>query len=86
MSNEVKKYKVSIFGETYTLVSDETDEQIIAAAHAVDILMREISEKSHLADPKRISILAALQLASQLKMIESEHMRLSSHIDQVFLR
>jgi cell division protein ZapA (FtsZ GTPase activity inhibitor) len=63
--NSVSKYKVSIFGESYFLVSDESEEHIDAAARLVDSYMREIAEKSQIAESKRIAILVALQLASK---------------------
>lgn len=64
MSN-VTKYKVSIFGESYFLVSDESQEHIDAVAFLVDSYMREIAEKNQIAQSKRIAVLVALQLASK---------------------
>ncbi|MBA3953973.1 cell division protein ZapA [Candidatus Dependentiae bacterium] len=64
MSN-VTKYKVSIFGESYFLVSDESQEHVNAAALLVDSCMREIAEKSQITESKRIAVLVALQLASK---------------------
>lgn len=65
LSESIKKYKVSIFGESYFLVSDESEEHLVAAAHFVDNCMREIAQKSQIADSKRIAVLVALQLASK---------------------
>lgn len=61
----VTKYKVSIFGESYFLVSDEPEERIMAAACLVDTCMRDIAEKSQITESKRIAVLVALQLASK---------------------
>jgi len=61
----VTKYKVSIFGESYFLVSDEPEERIMAAARLVDTCMRDIAEKSQITESKRIAVLVALQLASR---------------------
>lgn len=63
--NTVTKYKVSIFGESYYLVSDESQEHITSAARLVDSCMREIAEKSQITESKRIAVLVALQLASK---------------------
>ena len=60
-----KKYKVTIFGDSYFLVSDELEEHLVAAAQLVDNLMRQIAEKSQTTETKRIAVLVALQLASQ---------------------
>jgi cell division protein ZapA (FtsZ GTPase activity inhibitor) len=65
--NLPKKYRVSIFGELYTFISDEPEERLLSAAHHVDELMRCIAEKSGLADTKRIAVLASLQIACKLK-------------------
>lgn len=68
----LKKYKVSIFGESYTLVSDESEEQLVASAQHIDELMRQLAEKTGLSDTKRIAVLASLQIACKLKTEEAE--------------
>lgn len=65
VSGNVKKYKVTIFGESYFLVSDESEEHLVAAAQLVDGLMRQIAEKGQITDSKRVAVLVALQLASK---------------------
>jgi cell division protein ZapA (FtsZ GTPase activity inhibitor) len=64
-TSKVKKYKVTIFGESYFLLSDESEEQLITSAQLVDSLMRQIADKSQVTDSKRIAVLVALQLASK---------------------
>lgn len=85
----LKKYKVSIFGESYTLVSDEPEEHLVLAAQHVDELMRQLAEKTGLSDTKRIAVLASLQIACKLKSVEVilEHsarkeLELIDHIDR----
>ncbi len=65
VSGKVKKYKVTIFGESYFLVSDESEEHLVTAAQLVDGLMRQIAEKGQITDSKRVAVLVALQLASK---------------------
>jgi len=72
MMNTKKSYKVTIFGDQYTLVSDESETHIVQAAAAVDALMKEIADKSKVSDSKKYAIFAALQLASKLINLESE--------------
>lgn len=67
----VRKYKVSIFGEPYFLISDESEGHIAAVAQLVDNAMRDIAEKSQISDSKRIAVLVALQCAS--KMVNAQH-------------
>lgn len=71
MSN-VKQYKVTIFGDHYSLMSDESEETILKAASFIDTMMKEIAEKSKLQDGKKVAVLAALRAASLLTALESE--------------
>lgn len=64
--NELKKYSVSILGEDYSLVSDEAEEHIAEAANYVHILLQEASRKAPYNEPKRLAVLVALKLASEL--------------------
>lgn len=65
MSDNIKKYKVSIFGESYNIISDEPEEQVFAVAQQVDYCMKDISNRSSSQDAKRIAVLTALQFASK---------------------
>lgn len=56
---------VSIFDETYSLVTDESEETLKQAAAIVDEKMREIS-RAGFRNEQRIAVLVALQLASKL--------------------
>ena len=69
--SELKKCKVVVFGETYSLVSDEPEHRVSVAAHEVDKLMRSVAERSGISDSRRIAVLAALQLAHRVKHLES---------------
>ncbi len=60
-----KKYKISIFGSSYTLVSDDSPELLQAAAKIVDAMMRDIAKGSQISDPKSIAILVALNIATK---------------------
>jgi cell division protein ZapA (FtsZ GTPase activity inhibitor) len=68
--NTLKKYKVPIFGESYSFVSDEPEESLVFSAQHVDELMKLIAEKSGISDQKRIAVLTAVQLASRLRTCE----------------
>lgn len=71
MSN-VKQYKVTIFGDHYSLMSDEPEEAVLKAASFIDTMMKEIAEKSKLQDGKKIAVLAALRSANLLTALETE--------------
>jgi cell division protein ZapA (FtsZ GTPase activity inhibitor) len=68
--NALKKYKVSLLGEPYMLVSDEPEEHLLLSAQRVDDLMKHIAERSGISDLKRIAVLASLQLANQIQHLE----------------
>jgi len=55
---------VSIFDETYSLVTDELESHLIEAARLVDEQMRTIS-RAGIKDVHKIGVLVALQLASK---------------------
>lgn len=87
--NEKKSYKVQIFEELYVLTSDEAECSVLKAAEIVDTYMKEISNYSAVADPKKIAVLAALRLAEKLLIFESQHnkerektLALKDYIDQ----
>ena len=67
---EIKRYKVMIFGETYTVATTDSEEQVKKAVGAVDELMHEISKRSGILEVKKIAVLVALHFA--LKKIENE--------------
>lgn len=64
-------YKLSIFGDTYSIVSDESSAHITQAAAMVDSLMKEIATKLSQVEEKRIAILVALQYASKYLALQS---------------
>lgn len=72
MMKTKKSYKVTIFGDQYTLMSDESEQHVVQAAAIVDAIMKEIAQKSKISDPKKYAVFAALQLASKLTILESE--------------
>jgi cell division protein ZapA (FtsZ GTPase activity inhibitor) len=63
-------YKLLIFDDQYSVVSDESHTQLNKAALMVDSLMREISSKVAHVDEKRIAVLVALQMASKVLALE----------------
>ena len=70
MSKELKRYKARIFGEMYPIVSDEDESFMIDVIQRVDSLMKEIAEKSNLADTKKIAVLAALKTSEELLLLQ----------------
>lgn len=65
-----KKYKVTIFGDSYGLVTDEPEEHVMQTASMVDAHMTEIANRLESVDSKKLAVLAALQIASKLRQAE----------------
>jgi len=57
-------HNVSVFDETYSLVTDESEERLKSAAALVDERMRGAS-RAGIRDQRKIAVLVALQLASE---------------------
>jgi cell division protein ZapA (FtsZ GTPase activity inhibitor) len=76
MTSPLQKYKVSLFGEVYTLVSDESENSLLSSAALVDNLMKEIAQQTRCTDTKRLAILVALHLAQQQSNDQSKLMSL----------
>ncbi len=76
MNTNITKFKVSVFGETYHLASDESQEVVFAAAEHIDTLMRQIARDTGLLDARRIAILAALQASLRMQELHLEHERI----------
>lgn len=74
MMQELKKYQVNIFGESYAIVSDESQKEINDTAAFVDSLMKETAGKSG-ADPKKVAVFVALKIAKKMLELESEKIK-----------
>jgi len=72
MMNEQKKYKLSIAGNEYSIISDESQELIVKSAEMVDSFMKEFLTAAPKADQQKIAVLVALQLASKLYKAEMQ--------------
>ncbi len=70
--NEAKSYKILIFDEQYSLLSDESAEHIAQSAALIDGYMRDIAQKGSIKDPKKVAVLAALCVASKMLHLESD--------------
>ena len=72
MNNSVKQYTIEIFGDQYTLRSDESEIHIMKSAELVDTYMKEIAGRAATKNSERIAVLAAVRLASMLLYKEAE--------------
>lgn len=90
MMQELKKYQINILGESYTILSDESDQAVNDAVSLMNSLINEITAKSSTSvDNKKVAIFVALKLASKLrdlqykcKMVEEKEKLLIQSIDK----
>jgi len=68
----INKYTISLFGESYTIVSDENEEHLLATSDRLDQMMKDVSRESGITDYRRVAVLAALQLASNVQKLEQQ--------------
>jgi len=71
LESELKKYRARIFGDVYSIVSDEKEALILEAVKVVDGIMREIADNSKVVDPKKIAVLAALKITARTLNFEA---------------
>lgn len=61
-----KSLKISILGKSYLINTDETQEDVFAAAHLVDSMLKESASKGSMVDESKVAVIVALQLATEL--------------------
>ena len=80
MSDESRSIRVSIFGREYNIRGGSDEEYVRELAAYVDSVMKDISDKAGTLSSGRIAILAALNIADEMK---KERQRLEERIDEL---
>lgn len=70
MANQLRTIKVTILGKSYTLSTDDNEQDILTAVKLVDDRMREITNVMSTNDGHTAAVLLALELAGELKKQE----------------
>lgn len=83
MSNELKKYKVSILKENYFLISDESEEHLTKSVNLLNSSLKEIITKVPNAELKKTIVLAALRFSSELLKSIQEIESFNNHSKQL---
>ncbi len=68
---QAKRFDIQIYGETYTIISDESEQKVLEVAKQVDELMRAIAQRTGSSDLKKIAVLTALKLATSQSALEA---------------
>ncbi|MDA8210569.1 MAG: cell division protein ZapA [Clostridia bacterium] len=70
---ELTKVKVEIFGESYSVKGQESPENIRLIAGYVDKKMRQIADRNHRLSNVQIAVLAALNIADELRKLQEDY-------------
>jgi len=74
--------RITILGETYTLLAHGEEAGIQELADSVNELMTMIAARSPQADNLRVAVLACLHLADRLRSLENELAALRRRVDE----
>lgn len=72
MTKQTKQYKINILEKEYSLLSDESEEHVHSTVEYVNSLMKEVLEKSRLADQTKVAVFVSLTIASELLRLKEE--------------
>jgi cell division protein ZapA (FtsZ GTPase activity inhibitor) len=81
--NEAKKIELLLYGESYSVISDEPQAKVLEIAKQVDELMRLIARRTGLSDVKKIAVLTALKLATSKHKLEEQAANYKSICEQL---
>ncbi|MGH9719801.1 MAG: cell division protein ZapA [Bryobacteraceae bacterium] len=79
---EKRPVRVTLLGQTYSLLAQGDPREVEQLAQKVDELMHEIARKSPNADSTRVAVLACMHLADQLTSLEKDLTSLKQRIDR----
>src|SRR6185295_12816627 len=74
--------RVTILGQSYTLLAQGDPREVELLAQSVDELMHSIASKSPNADSSRVAVLACLHLADRLRSLERDLGSLKQQVDR----
>jgi len=80
-SLEKKTVRVTIFNQSYSLVTTGKESDVEDLAHRVDELMTNIARGTN-TDASRIAVLACMHLADELRSAETKHRTLSRILEE----
>ena len=81
-SGEKKQVRVTILGQSITLLTGGDPADTIELAQQVDDLMAGIASRSQNLDSTRVAVLACLHLADRLRAAEGEFSGLRERVDE----
>src|SRR2546425_10571581 len=82
MDSEKKAVRVTLLGQSYTLLAKGDPREVERLAQSVDELMVSIAGKAPNADSTRVAVLACLHLADKLQELERDLASLKERVDR----
>ena len=82
MESGKKAVRVTLLGQSYTLLAKGDPAEVERLAQSVDELMLSIANKAPNADSTRVAVLACLHLADKLSDLERDLARLKERVDR----
>ncbi|TEB14279.1 Cell division protein ZapA [Pelotomaculum sp. FP] len=73
MAGQESRVEVEIFGEYYTLKGDSSPEELLMLANYVNRKMKALSGRNPRLSRIQTAVLAALNIAEELKRLQEEH-------------
>ena len=80
--SEKNTVRVTILGQSYTLLAQGDPAEVERLAQSVDELMHNIASKSPNADSSRVAVLACLHMADKLNSLEHDLGELKQRIER----
>jgi len=80
-AGEKKTVRVTIFNQSYSLVTTGAEADVEELAHRVDELMNDIARGTNV-DASRIAVLACMHLADELRSAETKHRSLCRLLEE----
>ena len=81
-SADNRPVRVSIFNQSYALVSAGEPGELEELAASVDSLMNTIASQTGTTDPTRVAVLSCLHLADRLRALEHDLAALKQRMDE----
>ncbi len=75
MKTNTETYTVLIHEDEYQLVSDEAETHVLRAAEIVDELMKKMSAGAEVGNKRKVAVMAAIQLASELLHMQEDRVK-----------
>lgn len=80
--DQKRSVRVTLLGQSYTLVTQGEPAEVERLAQQVDLLMHDIARKLPNADSTKIAVLACMHLADKMNDLEKGMSQLKSRVDR----